>query len=109
MPLAFWSTVFIPLFQVYPRWIIPVNAVLISLVVTSLLSLINIGSLVALNAIFVSGLLTSIAHAKWIAPGGRWRDTDGNYINAHAGSVTWDEVTRKYFWLGEYKTEEQEE
>ena len=37
--------------QVNPRWNIPVNAVLISLVVTALLALINIGSSVALNAI----------------------------------------------------------
>lgn len=38
-------------FQIYPTWNIPVNAVLVSLLVTSLLSLINIGSAVALNAI----------------------------------------------------------
>jgi hypothetical protein len=58
----------------------------------------------------VAGVLfTSLASGKWIAPGGRWRDTDGNTINAHAGSVTWDHITGKYFWFGEYKTEEQEE
>jgi hypothetical protein len=58
----------------------------------------------------VAGILfTSLASGKWIAPGGRWRDTEGNMINAHAGSVTWDHVTGRYFWFGEYKTEEQEE
>lgn len=65
--------------------------------------------MVAIKSVVVGSLLTSIAQAKWIAPGGRWRDTEGKFINAHAGSVTWDEVTGKYFWFGEYKTEEQEE
>lgn len=63
----------------------------------------------SLNSIVAGFLFTSLASGKWIAPGGRWRDTDGNNINAHAGSVTWDHVTGKYFWFGEYKTEEQEE
>lgn len=54
-------------------------------------------------------LVSSFASAKWIVPAGRWRDTEGGIINAHAGSVTWDHITGKYFWFGEYKTEEQEE
>lgn len=37
--------------QITPGWNIPINAVLISLLVTVLLSLINIGSTVALNAV----------------------------------------------------------
>jgi hypothetical protein len=69
----------------------------------------RIDSMPSIKSILVGALLTSLASTKWIAPGGRWRDTDGNYINAHAGSVTWDQVTGKYFWFGEYKTEEQEE
>jgi hypothetical protein len=63
----------------------------------------------SLKTIIAGFLFTSLASGKWIAPGGRWKDTDGNTINAHAGSVTWDHVTGKYFWFGEYKTEEQEE
>nr|OQO26121.1 hypothetical protein B0A51_04515 [Rachicladosporium sp. CCFEE 5018] len=38
-----------------PRWSIPVNAILVSLVICILLSLINIGSAVALNAILALG------------------------------------------------------
>jgi hypothetical protein len=63
----------------------------------------------SLKSIIAGFVFTSLASGKWIAPGGRWKDTDGNTINAHAGSVTWDHVTGKYFWFGEYKTEEQEE
>jgi hypothetical protein len=63
----------------------------------------------SLKSIIAGFVFTSLASGKWIAPGGRWKDTDGNTINAHAGSVTWDHVTGRYFWFGEYKTEEQEE
>jgi len=48
--------------QVTPGWNIPLNAVLISLAVTALLALINIGSSAALNAILslnIGSLLTS--------------------------------------------------
>lgn len=65
--------------------------------------------MVSFNSIVVGVIFSALASGKWIAPGGRWRDTDGNTINAHAGSVTWDHVTGKYFWFGEHKTEEQEE
>lgn len=49
------------------------------------------------------------AQAKYIVPGGRWHDTDGNLVNAHAGGVTVDAETGKFFWFGEYKIEGQEE
>ncbi|KAH8199601.1 hypothetical protein TruAng_006251 [Truncatella angustata] len=51
------------------------------------------------------GLLTAAAAvtAKYIVPGGRWRDTDGELVNAHAGAVIWDEDTEKYWLFGEYK------
>lgn len=42
--------------QVYPKWNLPLNAILISLVVCVLLSMINIGSTVALNAILALDL-----------------------------------------------------
>ncbi|GME65150.1 Glycoside hydrolase family 43 [Neofusicoccum parvum] len=54
-------------------------------------------------------LAAGAAHAKYIVPGGRWHDTDGNLINAHAGGVTVDPETGKFFWFGEYKIEGQEE
>ncbi|KAL3428326.1 galactan -beta-galactosidase [Phlyctema vagabunda] len=58
----------------------------------------------------VAGLLLSTAvQAKWIVPGARWRDTDGNLVNAHAGGVTHDPETGKFWWFGEYKVEGQEE
>ncbi|KAI0380490.1 carbohydrate-binding module family 35 protein [Hypomontagnella monticulosa] len=48
-----------------------------------------------------------VAQAKYIVPGGRWRDTDGNLVNSHAGSVLLDNGT--FWWFGEYKVEGQEE
>ncbi|KAK9421322.1 putative Glycosyl hydrolase [Seiridium unicorne] len=49
-------------------------------------------------------LATSTAvTAKYIVPGGRWRDTDGELVNAHAGVVLFDEGTEKYWLFGEYK------
>ncbi|RYC65926.1 hypothetical protein CHU98_g330 [Xylaria longipes] len=52
-------------------------------------------------------LLSATAQAKYIVPGARWRDSEGNLVNAHAGNVVFDKGT---FWLfGEYKTEGQEE
>ncbi|KAI1171683.1 carbohydrate-binding module family 35 protein [Nemania sp. FL0916] len=52
-------------------------------------------------------LLSAAARAKYIAPGARWRDTEGNIVNAHAGSVLFDQGT--FWWFGEYKTEGQPE
>lgn len=47
--------------HVYPRWNIPLNAVMISLVVCVLLSLINIGSTAALNAILALDLASLLS------------------------------------------------
>ena len=33
----------------------------------------------------------SAAFAKYIVPGGRWVDTEGNLVNAHAGGVVFEE------------------
>lgn len=52
---------------------------------------------------------TSSVSAKWIVPGARWRDTDGNLVNAHAGGVTIDQDTGKFFLFGEYKVRGQVE
>lgn len=53
-------------------------------------------------------LLSAVAaQAKYIVPGARWRDTENNLVNAHAGNVVLENGT---FWLfGEYKVEGQEE
>ena len=58
-----------------------------------------------------AGLLLSagLASAKWIVPGARWRDTKGELVNAHAGCVTVDEESGKFFLFGEYKIEGQVE
>ncbi|KFY17651.1 hypothetical protein V492_00502 [Pseudogymnoascus sp. VKM F-4246] len=56
----------------------------------------------------LSFLLFGLAQAKYIVPGGRWHDTDGNLINAHAGGVTVDK-DGKFWWFGEYKPEDQVE
>ncbi|KAF2293204.1 hypothetical protein GH714_039221 [Hevea brasiliensis] len=32
-----------------------------------------------------------------------WLDTEGNPIQAHGGGVLYDEMSKTYFWYGEYK------
>ncbi|KAH8880801.1 galactan 1,3-beta-galactosidase-like protein [Thozetella sp. PMI_491] len=54
-------------------------------------------------------LLLSSASAVYIVPGGSWRDTGGSRVNAHAGSVTFDDKTGKFWLFGEYKIEGQTE
>lgn len=57
-----------------------------------------------------SGLLllsVAVAQGKYIVPGARWRATDGSLVNAHAGSVLFDNGT--FWWFGEYKTQEHPE
>ncbi|KAL4864560.1 hypothetical protein BDV12DRAFT_175987 [Aspergillus spectabilis] len=54
-------------------------------------------------------LLATVAHAKYIVPGGRWIDTEGNLVNAHAGCVYFDKESSKFWLFGEYKIEGQEE
>ncbi|PVI06717.1 carbohydrate-binding module family 35 protein [Periconia macrospinosa] len=49
------------------------------------------------------------ATAKWIVPGARWYDTEGGLVNAHAGCVTVDRESGKFFLFGEYKVEGQVE
>ena len=57
-----------------------------------------IGLLLALGATTVL--------STYIVPGARWKDTDGNIVNAHGGCVLWDEPSEKYYLIGEYKIEE---
>lgn len=47
--------------------------------------------------------------AKWMVPGARWLDTEGNLVNAHAGCVTMDKESGKFFLFGEFKTQGQVE
>ena len=54
-------------------------------------------------------LAAAAVSAKWIVPGARWRATDGSLVNAHAGGVTVDKETGKFFLFGEYKIEGQVE
>lgn len=54
-------------------------------------------------------LAAATVSAKWIVPGGRWTDTEGDLVNAHAGGVTIDEESGKFFLFGEYKVEGQVE
>uniref|UniRef100_A0A0W0F4C7 Galactan-beta-galactosidase n=1 Tax=Moniliophthora roreri TaxID=221103 RepID=A0A0W0F4C7_MONRR len=54
-------------------------------------------------------ILTAASWAKYIIPGARWYDTEGNLISCHAGGVTREEGTGKFFWFGERKVEGQVE
>jgi hypothetical protein len=47
--------------------------------------------------------------AKYIVPGARWYDTDGNLVSAHSGCVTVEKETGTFWLFGEYVTEEQTE
>ncbi|KAF2215293.1 carbohydrate-binding module family 35 protein [Cercospora zeae-maydis SCOH1-5] len=49
------------------------------------------------------------AQAKYIVPGGKWLDTAGNFVNAHAGGITVSHEDDRFYWFGERKTEEQPE
>jgi hypothetical protein len=64
--------------------------------------------MLALRILFCA-LLGAVSHAKYIVPGARWTDTQGNLVNAHAGGVTFDKETGKFWWFGEYKVKGQEE
>ncbi|KAL4976387.1 glycosyl hydrolase [Aspergillus desertorum] len=61
--------------------------------------------MVALNLFFAVITLAVCASARWIVPGARWYDTDGNLINAHAGGLCVDQKTGRFYWFGEYKVE----
>ncbi|RDW84775.1 glycoside hydrolase family 43 protein [Coleophoma cylindrospora] len=63
----------------------------------------------ALLQFFVGLLLASTVRSKWIVPGARWRDTKGDLVNAHAGCVTIDKESGKFWLFGEYKTQGQTE
>lgn len=51
----------------------------------------------------------TIVTGKYIVPGGRWHDTNGSLISAHAGGITVEEGTGTFWWFGEYKVEGQVE
>ncbi|KAF2264394.1 galactan 1,3-beta-galactosidase-like protein, partial [Lojkania enalia] len=53
-------------------------------------------------------LFATTTSSKWIVPGGRWHDTTGELVNAHAGCIT--RLSNGTFYLfGEYKVEGQTE
>ncbi|KAI8714906.1 Glycoside hydrolase family 43 [Fusarium sp. LHS14.1] len=54
-------------------------------------------------------VFAACASAKWIVPGARWLDTDGNIFNAHAGGLCVDQESGRFYWFGEHKTQGQEE
>lgn len=62
-----------------------------------------------LRAVIACCCWVALSTAKYIVPGARWHDTDGNLISAHAGSVSFDDATGRFWWFGEYKVEGQTE
>lgn len=61
------------------------------------------------SQLFTTALLgAATVSAKYIVPGARWRDTNGDLVNAHAGGVTVDK-NGTFWWFGEYKVQGQEE
>ncbi len=61
------------------------------------------------SRVFSFLFLSTITTAKYIVPGARWIDTDGNFVNAHAGRVTVDKTTDKFWWFDQYKVQGQVE
>jgi hypothetical protein len=51
----------------------------------------------------------TIARTAYIVPGARWLHMKGNVVNAHAGCITVDKDTGKFWLFGEYKTQSQPE
>jgi hypothetical protein len=51
----------------------------------------------------------AVARTAYIVPGARWLDVDGKVVNAHAGCITVDKDTGKFWLFGEYKTPSQPE
>lgn len=66
-------------------------------------------AMAANTALRILVLLASLTQGKWIVPGAQWIDTEGDVVNAHAGCVTKDPETGRFYLFGEYKTEEQPE
>lgn len=58
---------------------------------------------------FLASLLAIPVNCKYIVPGGRWHDTNGSVINAHGAGITYDQKSGKFWWFGEYKTQEHPE
>lgn len=54
-------------------------------------------------------LLAGAAMGKYIVPAGKWKDTAGNVVNAHAGGITVDKESGNFYLFGEYKIEGQTE
>ena len=63
----------------------------------------------AIRNLLAALAVVSTATSKYIVPGARWYDTDGNLFNAHAGGLAIDRDSGKFCWFGEHKTQEQEE
>ena len=40
---------------------------------------------------------------NYFFPGKIWLDTEGNPIQAHGGGILYDEISKSYYWYGEYK------
>lgn len=62
-----------------------------------------------LSSLLPTLLLAATARARYIVPGARWLDTNGSIINAHAGGITIDKDTGRFWWFGEYKIQGQPE
>ncbi|KXT04143.1 hypothetical protein AC578_112 [Pseudocercospora eumusae] len=58
-----------------------------------------------LREILLAALTIQSGASKFIVPGGKWLDTDGNFVNAHAGGIIVNQDDGKFYWFGEHKTE----
>jgi hypothetical protein len=38
---------------------------------------------------------------RYMVPGGRWTDADGNFISAHAGTVVHNPQDGLFYWFGQ--------
>lgn len=60
---------------------------------------------IGMRELICLALSASLGYATYIVPGAQWQDTSGNLVNAHAGGVNYDDLTKKFWLFGEYKIE----
>lgn len=56
---------------------------------------------ISLLASAVLGALAKPSDLRYIVPGARWLDTEGNFISSHAGAVVFNPQDALFYWFGQ--------